>query len=140
MRAIEFTYGSKDVQDFMSLYTEDRLNLEPGFQRQSVWSLNDRKKLILSILQNYPVPSVFLYKTVDERGRLKFDVLDGKQRLESILMFAGLGKFRRDKYEIKTSLNNEDDPDYWDWNSLKNMVMSIGLLDTGYKQLKYQEN
>lgn len=119
MRAIEFTYGSKDVQDFMSLYSENRLNLEPGFQRQSVWSPNDRKKLILSIIQNYPVPSVFLYKTVDERGRLKFDVLDGKQRLESILMFAGLGKFRRDKYEIKTSLETDSDPDYWDWNSLK---------------------
>jgi uncharacterized protein with ParB-like and HNH nuclease domain len=83
MKTLEFTYGSKDVQDLVSLYQENRLNLEPGFQRQSVWSLADRKKLIQSVLQNYPVPSVFLYKTVDEYGRLKFDVLDGKQRLES---------------------------------------------------------
>ncbi|HRH64780.1 MAG TPA: DUF262 domain-containing protein [Bacteroidia bacterium] len=87
MKTLEFTYGSKDVQDFVSLFTQKRLNLEPGFQRQSVWSVNDRKKLIQSLLQNYPVPSIFLYKMTDSRGRLKYDVLDGKQRIGSVFMF-----------------------------------------------------
>lgn len=119
MKAIDFTYGSKDVQDFVSLFQESRLNLEPGFQRQSVWTENDRKKLILSILQNYPIPSVFLYKTTDERGRLKYDVLDGKQRLESILMFLGMGRFRRNRFDLKASINNVDESKQWDWNKLK---------------------
>lgn len=119
MKKLDCDFGSKDVREFFSLFQEDRLNLEPGFQRQSVWSLADRKKLILSIIQNYPVPSVFLYKTVDEKGRLKYDVLDGKQRLESVLMFAGLGKFRRDRFEIKVGIENDSEEDYWDWNGLK---------------------
>lgn len=108
MKAIDFTYGSKDVQDFVALFQENRLNLEPGFQRQSVWTINDRKKLILSILQNYPVPSVFLYKTTDEKGRLKYAVLDGKQRLESILMFIGIGRFKRNRFELKASIDNNE--------------------------------
>lgn len=119
MKEIEFTHGAKDVQDLISLFQENRLNLEPGFQRQSVWTVNDRKKLILSILQNYPIPSVFLYKTTDEKGRHKYDVLDGKQRLESILMFTGLGKFKRHKFNLTTRLENENDNQTWDWNKLK---------------------
>lgn len=119
MKALEFTYGSKDVQDLISLFQEDRLNLEPGFQRQSVWTLNDRKKLILSILQNYPIPSVFLYKTVDGRGRLKYDVLDGKQRIESILMFAGLGRFKRHRFELLAQIGDEDESRNWNWNTLR---------------------
>jgi 5-methylcytosine-specific restriction endonuclease McrA len=118
MKPIEFNYGSKDVQDLISLFLDNRLNLEPGFQRQSVWSLNDRKKLIQSIIQNYPVPSIFLYKTTDDKGRLKYDVLDGKQRLESIFMFAGLGRFRTQKFDLKISLNETDDNKIWDWKKL----------------------
>ena len=105
MKSIEFSYGSMVVQNFVSLFNEGRLNLEPGFQRQSVWTLNDRKKLIQSISQNYPIPSVFLYKSTDGGGKLKYDVLDGKQRLESILMFQGVGKFKRNKFSARLQLD-----------------------------------
>ncbi len=133
MKTLEFTYGSKDVQDLVSLYQENRLNLEPGFQRQSVWSLADRKKLIQSVLQNYPVPSVFLYKTVDEYGRLKFDVLDGKQRLESILTFMALGKYKKERFEIKASMKEDegDDANLWSWTDLKRKGYEHRL--TGYR-------
>lgn len=63
MKVLDFISGSKDVRDFVSLFNEGRLNLEPGFQRQSVWTTNDRKTLIKSVIQNYPIPSVFLYKS-----------------------------------------------------------------------------
>ncbi|MEX0613195.1 MAG: DUF262 domain-containing protein, partial [Pirellulales bacterium] len=36
------------------------LNLEPGFQRKSVWTLRDRRKFIESVLEQFPVPSIFL--------------------------------------------------------------------------------
>lgn len=131
MKTLDFTYGSKDVQDFVSLFSQKRLNLEPGFQRQSVWSINDRKKLIHSLLQNYPVPSIFLYKSTDERGRLKYDVLDGKQRIESILMFLGVRQFKRDKYEIKYRFSEEEDFENWNWKKLKSSRREHKI--TGYK-------
>jgi len=131
MKALEFNYGSKDLQDFLSLFQEGRLNLEPGFQRQSVWSVNDRRKLIQSLLQNYPVPSIFLYRRTDENGRLNYDVLDGKQRLESVLMFLGAGGFRRDRFTIKAKLNESDETGEWDWNKLRKARHEHRL--TGYK-------
>ncbi len=132
MQVLDFTYGSKDVQDFLALYNEGRLNLEPGFQRKSVWSVNDRKKLILSLLENYPIPSIFLYKTTDEDGRHKYDVLDGKQRLESILMFFGAGtKFRTCKYEIVAKIEENEEIKVWNWNTLKKAKHEHRL--TGYK-------
>ena len=75
-------YGDKTVQEIVHLFNNGQLNLEPGFQRQSVWTLPDRKKLIESIFQNYPIPSIFLYRQ-NNYGRLSYDVIDGKQRLES---------------------------------------------------------
>ncbi len=131
MKTLDFNYGSKDLQDLIALYEDGRLNLEPGFQRQSVWSLNDRKKLIQSILQNYPVPSIFLYKSTDENGRLKYDVLDGKQRLESFLMFIGASSFRSGKFDIKAKLYDRDEVQLWDWNKLKRAKYEN--LITGYK-------
>lgn len=43
MKSIEFNYGNMVVQNFVSLFNEGQLNLEPGFQRQSVWTDLDRK-------------------------------------------------------------------------------------------------
>lgn len=75
---------------------ERRLNLSPGFQRKSVWKDNDRKKLIDSILRGFPLPAIFLYQRKDENtGENIFDVIDGKQRLESIFLFL------KDKYSVK---------------------------------------
>ncbi len=80
-------YGDRTIQEFVSLFETKRLNLQPGFQRDSVWTVSDRQKLIESVVNRFPIPSVFLYERQDERGRVVYDVIDGKQRLESILMF-----------------------------------------------------
>lgn len=86
--AITYRIGTKSILDLINLFKSDHLNLEPGFQRQSVWTERDRAKLIDSILRNYPLPAIFLYRR-EENGHLVFDVIDGKQRLESILRFTG---------------------------------------------------
>ncbi|MGI8555041.1 MAG: DUF262 domain-containing protein [Pyrinomonadaceae bacterium] len=70
MNQLKFEYGHKTIQDFVGLFERNQLNLEPGFQRDSVWQPNDRRKLIESIFQNYPIPSVFLYKQVNDDGNL----------------------------------------------------------------------
>src|SRR5688500_11901790 len=130
MKSTEFSYGSMVVQDYVWLVNEGRLNLEPGFQRQSVWTLNDRKKLIQSISQNYPIPSIFLYKSTDKDGKLKYDVLDGKQRLESLLMFQGVGKFKRDKFTARLQLEELDGLQDWSWKEIQGAGLEYRI--TGY--------
>jgi hypothetical protein len=101
--------------------------LEPGFQRQSVWTERDRAKLIDSILRNYPLPAVFLYRREDD-GQIIYDVIDGKQRIESILMF--MGKMRG-RYELKTQLPGSEETERLDWRRL--CRRKLQLLITGYR-------
>src|SRR5687768_6810827 len=91
----EYEPTTKTVQDILNYYDYYQLELSPPFQRQSVWSSRDREKLIDSIVSGYPVPSIFLYERA-EGGRIVYDVIDGKQRIESILMFTGLMRGRFD--------------------------------------------
>src|SRR5258705_11447420 len=91
---------NRTVTDIQNLYEDNLLNLEPGFQRQSVWSERDRAKLIDSILRNYPLPAIFLYRR-EEEGCIYYDVIDGKQRIESVLMFMGE---MRGRFPVRTQL------------------------------------
>lgn len=118
MRELDFDYGDKTIQEFVLLFRNGQLNLEPGFQRDSVWATSDRKKLIESIFQNYPIPSVFLYKR-NNRGKLEYDVIDGKQRLESVLMYQGLGRFRGTRFSVKTRMDSKDGLEEWDWQRIQ---------------------
>ena len=66
MTTIRHESDQKTVQELISLYRESHLNLAPGFQRESVWTERDRQKLIDSIVRNYPLPNIFLYRRQTE--------------------------------------------------------------------------
>ena len=72
---------------FLDLDKTGQLNLEPPYQRKSVWTLKDRKFFLDTIFRNYPCPAVFIHKVTDEEGKTTYNVVDGKQRLQTILMF-----------------------------------------------------
>jgi Protein of unknown function DUF262/HNH endonuclease len=82
---------TKTIRDIRNLYRDKNLNLCPGFQRKSVWIDKDRKSLIDSILSGYPIPAIFLYTRI-VNGKTIYDVIDGKQRIETILRFTKLQK------------------------------------------------
>jgi 5-methylcytosine-specific restriction endonuclease McrA len=118
--AIHAEYGKKTINDIVLLYKNRQINLEPGFQRNSVWTVSDRRRLIESIFAQFPLPNIFLYSR-NENGRLVYDVIDGKQRLETILMFMGTGNFRRDTFTTKLELD-EDGPWDWDWPMISKLA------------------
>ena len=78
---------NQDISWFLDQYERNQLDLEPPYQRRSVWSPRDRKFFIDTILNNYPAPPVFLHKTMDDEGRATYHVVDGKQRLQTIVDF-----------------------------------------------------
>ncbi len=80
--------SSQDISWFLDLFKTKRLDLEPPYQRRSVWTSKDRKFYLDTIFRGYPCPPIFLHKTVKEDGAAIYHVVDGKQRLETILMFA----------------------------------------------------
>jgi hypothetical protein len=79
--------------------TKEQIRITP-FQRHYIWTQEQASKLIESFLLGLPVPPIFLY--TDEDNRLI--VVDGQQRLQSIVYFFG-GIFRaKDKLDRKPSV------------------------------------
>jgi hypothetical protein len=117
---IQYESHTRTVQDLFNLYEKDLLNLEPAFQRESVWGPRDRQRLIDSVLRGYPLPSVFLYQRTDG-GRVICDVIDGKQRIETLLMFAG--QMRGLRFKVRAALPGGDARDWVGWNDLKKMQL-----------------
>jgi hypothetical protein len=113
--AIAHKTTTKSVLDLCNLYKGGNLNLKPGFQRQSVWKERDRAKLIDSLLRNYPLPAIFFYRRI-EKGKLVFDVIDGKQRLESIFMFTGL---MRGRFWTRSQIPGSEEINWIDWPTLQ---------------------
>lgn len=78
---------TQQITWFLDLYRNSQLDLEPPYQRKSVWSSKDRKFFLDTIFRNYPAPPIFIHRTVNDQGYTKYHVVDGKQRLETILSF-----------------------------------------------------
>lgn len=57
----------------------------PAFQRNYVWNIKEASRFIESLLLGLPVPGIFLARD-DESGKLL--VIDGQQRLKSLLFFS----------------------------------------------------
>lgn len=81
------TLTTQDISWFLDLNDKGQLDLNPPYQRRSVWSPRDKRFFVDTILNNYPAPPVFLHKTLDENGKPTYHVVDGKQRLQTIIEF-----------------------------------------------------
>lgn len=101
------------IADFLKWHDDKELVLNPKFQRGSVWSPQARTYLIDSILRGYPIPKILLRTEVDrDTRRTKRDVVDGQQRLKTIIDFSSdklvLGTKAREFRGLKYSqLENE---------------------------------
>jgi len=78
----------QDVTWFLDLSERGKLDLSPPYQRRSVWSPKERKYFLDTVFHGYPCPPLFLYKSISDKGVTTFHVVDGKQRLETIISFA----------------------------------------------------
>ncbi len=78
---------TQDISWFLDLYRNDQLDLNPSYQRRSVWTEKDRKYFLDTVFRDYPCPAIFLHKEINGAGKQIYHVVDGKQRLETIIHF-----------------------------------------------------
>lgn len=82
-----------DVEGLVKRLRRDAI-LIPEFQRKFVWKLPESSRFIESLLLGLPVPGIFLAQETDTG---KMNVIDGQQRLLSLLyFFDGYFKPRKD--------------------------------------------
>ena len=73
---------------FIDLHRRGLLDLDPPYQRRSVWNQAFKEYFVDTVLLNYPAPAIFLYEEVTPSGTSTYHVVDGKQRLTALIEFA----------------------------------------------------
>jgi hypothetical protein len=76
------------VGEIINMYKDGELVINPDFQRLFRWEIGQKSKLIESILLGIPVPSIFVFEKEDS----KWELIDGLQRISTLLEFMGLLK------------------------------------------------
>ncbi|MDG1571399.1 DUF262 domain-containing protein [Robiginitalea sp. M366] len=79
---MDYHFKSMKISDIVDLIDKDKVNLSPYYQRKDIWTKNDQEALIDSILNNYPLPNLFIY---NNEGIM--EVVDGQQRIRTIYRF-----------------------------------------------------
>ena len=87
---------------------KDKIDLQPLYQRPSVWNDKQKQKLIDSILRGYDLPKFYLRSC---KSDFEYEVIDGQQRISAIWGFVN--------NEYRLSDDSKDIPDFGDLSGKK---------------------
>lgn len=74
--------------EVMNLYKDGELKINPEFQRLFRWDITRKTRFVESILLSIPIPPIFVFQ--DKDGN--WELIDGLQRLSTVLEFSGILK------------------------------------------------
>lgn len=85
-------YESIVIQEVVGLNDREELDLSPWYQRRSVWTSPQKAYLINTLFEQKPVPTIYVRHYLDmEREKSVKEVVDGQQRLKSVLEYVSGG-------------------------------------------------
>lgn len=81
-------YQALIIQDIINLESRGELNLSPWYQRRSVWSTPQKSYLVNTLLEQKPIPAIYVrhYLDLDNSKSIK-EIVDGQQRTRAILSY-----------------------------------------------------
>lgn len=109
----DLTVKGESIQRIYGNYQAWRYIVNRRYQRKLVWTLEEKRKFIDSIISGYPVPIVLLAERKAEAQNL-FEIIDGMQRLNAIFSFI------ENEYDVRGA--------YFDLNT---MAETKAMLDEG---------
>ena len=84
-RSLSLSASDWTVETLFRQIKKGNIEISPGFQRRAVWEEKKKSAFIESLILGIPVPQIVIAQRKGARG--KYLVLDGKQRLLSIIGF-----------------------------------------------------
>lgn len=105
------------TETVVSQLSRGNIELDPSFQRRDAWTTKRKSSFIESLILGLPTPQIILAERKDKRG--SYIVIDGKQRLLSIVQFCSKskGKFNSLKLSDLDVLRTINGMDYNDLRS-----------------------
>jgi hypothetical protein len=88
-REVDFDTLDVTVDELLRRTSRKRIDIAPSYQRQFVWDDVRQSRLIESVFLGIPVPPLFMATNTYEYRGTQWEVVDGLQRLMTLLNFAG---------------------------------------------------
>jgi hypothetical protein len=88
-RKVDFDSYDVTVDELIRRVERKRIEVAPIYQRQFRWDPKRQSKLIESLLLGIPVPPLFMATNLEGGQNVQWEVVDGLQRLLTLVNFAG---------------------------------------------------
>jgi len=100
---IDIREDAQTVFELMRKYDNQKLIIDPEFQRNLVWTPEKKSKFIESVILNFPLPPWYVNQTVEG----KYIIIDGLQRTSTLHEFVN-DEFNLTKLQALTNLNGNN--------------------------------
>lgn len=88
-RKVDFDTYDVTVDELVRRVGRNRIDIAPIYQRQFRWDEARQSRLVESVLLGIPVPPLFMATNAVENIGVQWEVVDGLQRLLTLVHFAG---------------------------------------------------
>ncbi len=110
---MQFDSSRQIISWFRDRYRERSLILKPAYQRNPVWALRQKCRLIETILLELPIPEIYIQQSVLPDGSSQYAVVDGQQRIRTVLQFLGIDSDPKEISFNKFALDKLDQESEW---------------------------
>lgn len=84
--AADLSIKGESIQSLYGSYLKETFLVNRRYQRKLVWTIEEKRSFLDSIVNGYPVPLILLAEVKTESGR-KLEIIDGMQRMNAIMSF-----------------------------------------------------
>lgn len=82
----DLSIKGESIQSLYGSFLSETFLVNRRYQRKLVWTIEEKRSFLDSIINGYPVPLVLLAEVTTSRGR-KLEIIDGMQRMNAIMSF-----------------------------------------------------
>ncbi|MDF1693435.1 MAG: DUF262 domain-containing protein [Zhongshania sp.] len=82
----DLSIKGESIQSLYGSYLKETFLVNRRYQRKLVWTIEEKRSFLDSIVNGYPVPLVLLAEVKTDAGR-KLEIIDGMQRMNAIMSF-----------------------------------------------------
>lgn len=103
MAKIQLSQRMYSILDIVRLLGTGELAIQPKYQRRRTgWPLTAKTALIDTIMNNFPLPPIYLRDFVNDEGKRRKEIIDGQQRISTIV------EFYNDEFKLSKNIFDEN--------------------------------
>ncbi|MCI5144396.1 MAG: DUF262 domain-containing protein, partial [Candidatus Electrothrix sp. AR3] len=82
----DLSIKGESIQSLYGSFLSRTFLVNRRYQRKLVWTIEEKRAFLDSVINGYPVPLILLVEVTTEKGK-KLEIIDGMQRMNAIMSF-----------------------------------------------------